>query len=107
MRASSVVRMMRGSTMMASVHPPDSSDSRQPRPVTKNSMPNRPNTMEGMPCKVSVVMRTTRTSLEPRGAYSTSQMAANTPSGVAMTSERAVISTVLMRAGTRDTLSEV
>ena len=60
--------------------------------------------MDGMPCKVSVVMRTSRTSLLPRWAYSTSQMAAKMPSGVAMTSEKAVISSVLMRAGIRETL---
>jgi 1,2-diacylglycerol-3-alpha-glucose alpha-1,2-glucosyltransferase len=45
-----------------------------------------------MPCSVSVVMRTTLTSLLPRWAYSTSQMAAKMPSGVEIASEKAVIS---------------
>ena len=63
--------------------------------------------MEGMPCSVSVVMRTTLTSLLPRLAYSTSQTAAKMPSGVAMASENAVIRMVLISAGIRDTLSEL
>ena len=63
--------------------------------------------MEGMPWRVSVVTRTTRTSLLPRLAYSTSQMAAKMPSGVAMTREKAVMSMVLMRAGMRETFSEL
>lgn len=45
--------------------------------------------MDGMPCSVSVVTRTTLTSLLPRRAYSTSQMAAKMPSGVAMSSAKA------------------
>ena len=63
--------------------------------------------MDGMPCKVSVVTRTTLTSLLPRRAYSTSQMAAKMPSGVAISSAKAVISTVLMRAGISETFSEL
>ena len=63
--------------------------------------------MDGMPCSVSVVTRTTLTSLLPRLAYSTSQTAAKMPSGVAMTREKAVISTVLMSEGTSETFSEL
>ena len=42
MSASSVVRMMTGSTMMARVQAPDRSERPQPQAVTKNSMPNKP-----------------------------------------------------------------
>ena len=63
--------------------------------------------MDGMPCSVSVVTRTTLTSLLPRRAYSTSQMAAKMPKGVAIASAKAVISTVLMSAGISETFSEL
>ena len=63
--------------------------------------------MDGMPCSVSVVTRTTLTSLLPRWAYSTSQIAAKMPSGVEIASEKAVISTVLMSAGVSETFSEL
>ena len=69
--ASSVLRMMSGSTMMDSVIAPDSSDSFQCSWVTKNSMPNRPYTMDGMPDRVSAVRRMSPTSLLPFFAYST------------------------------------
>ena len=63
--------------------------------------------MEGMPERVSAVIRTSLTSLLPRRAYSVSQMAAPMPRGTASTRAMAVISRVLMIAGSMDTLSLV
>ena len=70
MSASSAVRMMSGRIMMARVIAPAISEYPQWSCVTKNSIPNRPYTMEGMPESVSVVTRMTPTSLLPRFAYS-------------------------------------
>ena len=56
---------------MARVKAPDSMEYSHFRYVTKNSIPNRPYTMEGMPESVSAVTRTTLISLFPFFAYST------------------------------------
>ena len=63
--------------------------------------------MEGMPESVSAVMRTSFTSLLPRGAYSVSQMAAPMPSGTQTSRDISVISRVLMMEGIMDTLVEL
>ena len=70
-RASSVVRITRGRIIMAMVKAPPSMEYPQPKLTPKNKKPNRPYTMEGMPERVSAVIRTTPTSLLPRRAYST------------------------------------
>ena len=62
--------MISGSTMIDSVSAPESSDRPIFSAITKNSEPNRPYIMEGMPDRVSAVTRTSLTSLLPRRAYS-------------------------------------
>ena len=99
--------MMSGRIMIASVIAPASSEYPQCSLVTKNSMPNRPYTMDGMPESVSVVMRMTFTSLFPRLAYSFRYTAVNRPSGTASSSASAVVSTVVRIAGIIETFSEV
>ena len=66
-----MVRMITGSTMIARVKAPASMENPHFKVVTKNSMPNRPYTMEGIPVSVSAVTRTMETSLFPFFAYST------------------------------------
>ena len=63
--------------------------------------------IEGMPERVSAVMRTNLTSLLPRLAYSVSQMAEPTPSGTHTSRDSTVISSVLMMVGSMDTLVEL
>lgn len=69
--ASSVVLMISGRIMIASVNAPASRENPHPNVLTKNSIPNNPYTMEGIPESVSVVRRITSTNLFPFPAYST------------------------------------
>ncbi len=55
---------------MERVNAPASSENPQPSCVTKNSIPNRPYKMEGIPERVSAVTRMTETALLPFLAYS-------------------------------------
>ena len=73
--------------------------------MTNTMKPNRPYTMEGMPWSVSVVMRMTLTSFEPRFAYSVRYTAAPTPSGTARRRVSAMTSSVLKMAGSMETFS--
>ena len=70
-------------------------------------MPNSPYTMEGMPESVSAAMRTTATNLFLEEVYSTMNIAANTPSGTAMSRDIPAMMRVLKSAGTRDLFSTV
>ena len=63
--------------------------------------------MEGMPCKVSVVVRTNCTKRFPRFAYSTKYIADPTPTGTEMSSASAAMCSVFTSAGISYTLSEV
>ena len=63
--------MISGRIIMESVSAPDSREYPQRSAVTKNSMPNSPYTMEGMPESVSAIVRIIPTILFPRFAYST------------------------------------
>ena len=56
--------------MMERVIAPANKEVPHPSVVTKNSIPNRPYTMDGMPDRVSVVIRITGTTLLSRLAYS-------------------------------------
>ena len=98
--------MISGRIMMDRVNAPARREKPHPSALTKNSMPNRPYTMEGMPDSVSVVSRITSTNLFPFPAYSTRKMAEKMPKGMAMSSDKSVMITVLMRAGTTDAFSE-
>ena len=101
MSASSVVRMMTGSTMMASVKrtgdqrvaPVQLGDEEQ---HAEQAVDDGWDALQGLGGDAGA---TRRTSLLPRRAYSTSQMAAKMPSGVAMTSAKAVISTRIDEGG--------
>ena len=57
--------------ILAMVNAPDSMEYPHPIAEEKNSIPNRPYTIEGIPESVSAVTRTTLTSLFPFFAYST------------------------------------
>ena len=63
--------------------------------------------MDGMPCSVSAVGRTTATKRLPRGADSTREMADPTPTGTAMSRERAAISSGVTSAGMSETFVEL
>ena len=79
----------------------------QPNVSTKKSSPNRPYTIDGIPDRVSVVSLISPNSLLPLLAYSTRNIAANIPSGTAITSEIRVIISVFIRAGINDAFSDV
>ena len=98
--------MISGSTMMDRVNAPARMEKPHPQVVTKNNIPNRPYTMDGIPCSVSVVRRITSTNLLPRFAYSTRKMAEKIPNGTAIKSDSAVMMTVLINAGIKDAFSE-
>ena len=71
MSASSVVRIIVGSTIIARVSAPAIMEFLQPVAITNARYPNKPKTIDGIPESVSVVILMTETSFEPRFAYST------------------------------------
>ena len=68
-RASSVVRIIRGSDINASVNEPAMIESPQPSALTNSDIPNKPNTTDGTPLRLFVMIRMKRTTL-PFVAYS-------------------------------------
>ena len=97
--------MINGRIIIASVNAPDSMEYPQCSVVAKNSSPNRPYTIEGMPERVSAVIRMIPTILPVLLAYSTRKMAANTPIGTAISREITVISSVFTIAGSTELFS--
>ena len=75
--------------------------------VTKNNIPNKPYTIDGIPESVSAVSLIIPTTLLPFFAYSTRYIAVHIPSGTATISEQSVISIVFIIAGNIDTFSVV
>ena len=67
--ASSVVRIIRGNDINANVNEPAMIESPQPNVLTNNDIPNKPNTTEGTPLKLFVMMRMNRM-IFPFVAYS-------------------------------------
>ena len=63
--------------------------------------------MDGIPESVSAVSLIRPTILFPLFAYSTRYIAENTPKGTAITNDRAVITTVFIKAGKSETFSEL
>ena len=82
---------MTGRTIIARVNAPDMSDNLSPHAFVKNSIPNSPYTIEGIPVSVSAVILTTPTSLLPVFAYSTRYIAANIPIGPAIRRDSSVM----------------
>ena len=67
--ASSEVRMMMGSTMMARVRPPESTDQPNPSFMTNSTKPKSPRMMEGTPARHSDPKRMIRVA-QPSRVYS-------------------------------------
>ena len=103
--ASSVVLIISGRIIMDMVKAPARMEYPHLSADTKNNIPNRPYTMDGIPDKVSAVIRMIPTNLFPFFAYSTRKMAEKIPNGIAMTSDNAVIMTVFTSAGIKDAFS--
>ena len=99
--------MIRGSTMITIVSAPERRDMPQCSAVTKNSIPNRPYTMDGIPESVSAVIRISFTKRLPFFAYSTRKIAAKIPTGAAIARDTSVMIRVLISDGRRETFSEV
>ena len=68
-RASSVVRITSGSASRPSVSEPAMMLSPKPKKLTKSDIPNSPNTIDGIPARLLVIMRMNLTTF-PFGAYS-------------------------------------
>jgi hypothetical protein len=66
---SSVARISVGSTISARVRPPEMTDQPKPRKITKNTKPNNPKIIEGIPARISVKNRIRITPF-PLPAYS-------------------------------------
>ena len=105
--ASSVVLIISGSTIIANVAAPASIEYPHFKYVTKNNIPNKPYTIDGIPESVSAVSLIIPTTLLPFFAYSTRYIAVHIPSGTATISEQSVIPIVLIIAGNIDTFSVV
>ena len=99
--------MISGRIMIDKVNAPARTENPHFSVFTKNSIPNRPYTIDGMPESVSVVRRITSINLFPFPAYSTRKIAEKIPNGTAIKSESSVITTVLINAGITDALSDV
>ena len=93
----SVARIRMGNTMQASVSPPDTIEKPRPRNRQKNALPNRPNTIEGMPARTSSARLMVRAARLERRENSLSQTATPTPSGTATARVTASIKSVETR----------
>src|SRR5215831_679486 len=78
---SSVDRMRIGSTMQASVRPPDRIEKPSPRILQKKALPNKPKMMDGTPDRMSRLRRVRRPKTLSSVVNSASRTAAPTPIG--------------------------
>ena len=92
---------------MDKVNAPARIENPQCSAFTKNNIPNRPYTIDGIPDRVSVVRRITSINLFPLPAYSTRKTAEKIPNGTAISKESRVITTVLTNAGITEAFSDV
>ncbi|EMF49398.1 Phosphate transport system permease protein [Streptococcus parauberis KRS-02109] len=70
-KASSVALIITGRTIITDVKIPDNNEYWNFIKTTKKSIPNRPNTIDGIPANVSAAIRISLTHIEPFLAYST------------------------------------
>src|SRR5690554_7741916 len=99
--------MISGRIIIDRVKAPARSDIPHPRAVTKNSIPNKPYTMDGMPERVSAVTLISFTNLFSLLAYSTRKIAEKIPIGAAMDKEITIIRIVFINEGIREPLVEL
>ena len=102
-----MVSIISGRIIIDRVNAPASRENPQSRVFTKNSIPNKPYTMDGIPESVSVVSRITPMNLFPLPAYSTRKIAEKMPNGMAMSRDKNVMITVFISAGMSEAFSDV
>src|SRR5688572_27894908 len=95
----SVVRMRSGSTMQASVRPPDRIEKPSPSWMQKKALPKRPNTTDGTAARASRLICTMRPSRLRCGSNSDRNTATPTASGTAMARQTIKIRKVETRIG--------